>query len=113
MANASLWEFPTGVGNERTDLRGMSVAAVDGGIGKIEDVIEEAVGSSLLIDTGPWIFGKKVLLPAGLVQGIDVDAETVTVDRTKEEIRAAPEYDEHLRRDPSYQEALERHYGAG
>ena len=42
--------------------------AVDGGIGKIDEAskIDEAtydVGSSyIVVDTGPWFFGKKVLL---------------------------------------------------
>jgi hypothetical protein len=75
-----LWDFRSDVGQERTDLRGMSVEALDGGVGKVDEVVQEPGASFLVVDTGPWILGKKVLLPAGLVSGIDVDDERVRVE---------------------------------
>jgi hypothetical protein len=107
-----LWRFQGGVGHERADLRGLSVEAIDGGIGKVKDVSDEGGRAFLLVDTGPWILGKTVMIPAGVVVAIDVDTEKVAVDRTKDEIKNAPEYDDELRDDPSYVEALTRHYGA-
>jgi hypothetical protein len=107
-----LWDFRSDVGQERTDLRGMSVEALDGGVGKVDDVVQEAGASFLVVDTGPWILGKKVLLPAGLVSGIDVDDERVTVERYKDEIKSAPQFDDERREDPAYRDALTRHYGA-
>ena len=68
------------------DLVGYNVEAVDGGIGKIDEATYEA-GSSVVVDTGPWIFGKKVMLPASVVTRVDVDEETVFVSRTKDEIK--------------------------
>ena len=53
------------------DLIGYSVDATDGSIGKIDDATNEVGGSYIVVDTGPWIFGKHVLLPAGVVQSID------------------------------------------
>ena len=50
-----------------TSLIGYSVEAIDGGIGKVDDATGETGRSHLIVDTGPWIFGKKVLLPAGVV----------------------------------------------
>ena len=32
-----------------------------------------------MVKTGPWIFGRKVMLPAGVVSRVDVDAERVHV----------------------------------
>jgi PRC-barrel domain len=107
-----LWKFQSGVGQERADLRGLSVEAIDGSIGKVKDVVDESGRAFLLVDTGPWILGKTVMLPAGVVVAIDVDDEKVTVDRTKDEIKSAPEYDDDLRDDASYGDALTRHYGA-
>jgi hypothetical protein len=107
-----LWDFRSDVGQERTDLRGMSVEALDGGVGKVDDVVQEPGASFLVVDTGPWILGKKVLLPAGLVSGIDVDDERVRVERYQDEIKGAPEFDEERRADPAYRDALTRHYGA-
>ena len=108
----ALWDFRRDVGQERADLRGMSVEALDGRVGKVDEVVQESGGSFLIVDTGPWILGKKVLLPAGLVSGIDVDDEHVTVERYKDEIKNAPEFDEERRGDPAYRDALTRHYGA-
>ncbi len=53
-----------------------------------------------------------MLLPAGLVSGIDVDDELVKVERYKDEIKSAPEFDEERRGEPAYRDALTRHYGA-
>jgi hypothetical protein len=46
-----------------------------------------------VVDTGPWIFGKKVLLPAGTIENVDVQNRKVYVDRTKDEIKNAPRFD--------------------
>src|SRR5215216_7857383 len=84
------------------DLTGFSVEALDGGIGKIDEATYETSQSYIVVDTGPWIFGKKVLLPASIVQRVDPDSEAVFVDRTKDEIKNAPEFDESTYRDEAY-----------
>ena len=61
------------------------------GIGKIDDATGDVGRSHLIVDAGRWIFGKKVLLPAGVDRAVDLDAETVFVNRTKDEIKNAPE----------------------
>jgi len=75
------------------DLTGFNVEARDGKIGKVDEATHEAGGSFLVVDTGPWIFGKKVMLPAGMVPRIDPDTETVFVNLTKDEIKNAPEFE--------------------
>ena len=61
---------------------------------------------------GPWIFGKKVLLPAGVVDRVDLDTETVFVNRTKDEIKNAPEFDnDELRDDEAYRSRVGGYYG--
>ena len=94
------------------DLVGFSVEANDGGIGKIDEGTEEMGRSHLIIDTGPWIFGKKVMLPAGIVERVDLDTETVFVNRTKDEIKNAPEFvPETSREDEDYRNRLGGYYG--
>jgi len=107
-----LWGFRSDVGHDRADLTGMKIDAVDGDIGKVESVMSTPEGTALVLSTGPWILGKKVLLPAGLVTAIDVDEERIKVDRTKDEIKGAPELDDRLLNDAAYHESLTRHYGA-
>ncbi|MCP9487945.1 MAG: hypothetical protein MSC30_19070 [Gaiellaceae bacterium MAG52_C11] len=111
-AVVDIWTFRTDqMGGGDIDLTGYSVEATDGGIGKIDEATYEAGGSYLVVDTGPWIFGKKVLLPAGVVDRLDPDSETVFVSRTKDEIKNAPEYDEGRSRDDDYRGELGGYYG--
>src|SRR5215211_9300326 len=84
---------------DAANLVGYSVEARDGGIGKIDEATGEAGRSQLIVDTGPWIFGKKVLLPAGVVERVDLDTETAYVSLTKDQIKNAPEFDQDLHRD--------------
>jgi hypothetical protein len=41
------------------------------------------------------------MLPAGLIRRVDLDSQTVSVDRTKDEIKNAPEFDESLYQEES------------
>jgi hypothetical protein len=93
------------------NLIGYSVEARDGGIGKIDEATGEAGRSLLIVDTGPWIFGKKVMLPAGVIDRVDPDTETVFVSRTKDEIKNAPEFDlDRDREDDAYRSRLGGYY---
>jgi hypothetical protein len=94
-----------------TDLAGFSVEAVDGGIGKVDEASADVGRSYIVVDTGPWIFGKKVLLPAGVIDRVDLDASTVYVNRSKDEIKNAPEFDEATYREDAYRESVGSYYG--
>ena len=109
MTSMDIWTYrETGVGD--IDLTGFKIQATDGDIGKVDEATYEVGSSYLVADTGPWIFGKKVLLPAGLVREIDLDAETLYVDRTKDEIKDAPEFDPDHYRDTAYRDELAGYY---
>ena len=95
------------------DVSGYDVEATDGSIGKVDEATYETGRSYLVVDTGPWIFGKKVMLPAGVVKGVDEQERTVFVDRTKDEIKNAPAYDyENLDAEERHRKALGDYYGA-
>lgn len=112
MASADVWVYREAI-QTQSDLSGFSVEAVDGSIGKIDEASNEVGGSYIVVDTGPWIFGKKVMLPAGVVRDIDLDAQTVFVSRTKDQIKNAPEFDESSYRDDPYKQSLGSYYGPG
>lgn len=76
-----------------TGLIGYAVEATDGSIGKVDEDNAEVPADCLMVDTGPWIFGRKVVLPVGTVRRVDHEERKVYVDRTKEQIKDAPEYD--------------------
>lgn len=112
MASMEVWMFSETTWTQ-TDLTGFEVEAIDGSIGKVDEATNETNGSYLVVDTGPWIFGKKVMLPAGVVRDVDPDAQTVFVNRTKDEIKNAPEFDETTYRDDTYRQQLGTYYGQG
>ena len=92
------------------DLTGFKVEALDGDIGKVDEATNDVGSSFVVVDTGPWIFGKKVLIPAGIVRDIDPDTETIFVNATKDEIKDAPEFDEETYRDQTYRNELGGYY---
>lgn len=95
------------------DLVGYDVEATDGSIGKVDEATHDADRNYLVVDTGPWIFGKKVLLPAGVVQSVDIEASTVFISRTRDNVKDSPGFDPEEFVDPTYQEAVGSYYGSG
>jgi hypothetical protein len=116
MASIEMWTYRDTT-LTRENLSGLTVEALDGSIGKVDDATTDVSGSFIVVDTGPWIFGKKVMLPAGVISRVDLDTETVFVNRTKDQIKSAPEYDESKQRDESdrdrYRTDLGSYYGPG
>jgi hypothetical protein len=96
-----------------TEMTGYSVEAIDGGIGKIDEASTDVGAGYIVVDTGPWIFGKKVLLPAGVIDRVDQEDEQVFVNRTKDQIKDAPEFDEDRYRDDTYRGEIGLYYGEG
>jgi hypothetical protein len=93
------------------DLTGFAVEAADGGIGKVDEATYEVGSSYIVVDTGPWIFGKSVVLPAGTLDRIDVANERVFVDLTKDQIKDSPEYDSAEGFTDDHRTALGSYYG--
>jgi hypothetical protein len=54
-----------------------------------------------------------VLLPAGVIRGIGETEELVFVNRTKEQIKNAPEFDDSLVDDERYRDDIGAYYGPG
>ena len=112
MTAADLWTYrDETIGS--MDVTGYDVEAIDGSIGKIDEATNEVGGSYIVVDTGPWIFGKKVLLPAGVIDRVDSADEKVYVNRAKDEIKNAPEFDESRYRDTTYRDEVGTYYGPG
>jgi hypothetical protein len=97
---------------ETPDISGFSVEATDGSIGTVDEHTYDVGASYLVVDTGPWIFGRKVMLPAGVIREVDLDDEVIYVDRTKDEIKDSPDFDETTYRDESYRSSLGDYYSS-
>ncbi|MBN1666748.1 MAG: PRC-barrel domain-containing protein [Anaerolineales bacterium] len=78
------------------ELLGYQVMARDGEMGKVADFYfddQEWMTRYLVVDTGPWIFGRKVLVSI-LALGQPVwSAETFPVELTREQVKNSPDID--------------------
>jgi hypothetical protein len=106
-----IWTYREGAGGD-TPLEGFDVEAADGGIGRVDSVSTEEGASYLVVDTGPWIFGKRILLPAGVVESVDADLGLVRVGCTKSQVRRAPEHALDAEVTDAYRGRLARHFAA-
>ena len=116
MHSSDVWTYrdtALGTASSGRDVIGYGVEALDGSIGKVDEATYDAGSAFVVVDTGPWIFGKKVMLPAGVIRSADHDEEKVFVNRTKDQIKNAPEFDDTLTADQSYRARLGSYYGTG
>lgn len=104
-----MWTFPEADWSS-IDLTGFDVEARDGQIGTVDEATRGAGANFLVLKTGPWIFGKRVMLPAGVVSGVDTEQRKVFVDLTKDQIKSSPEFDESTFRGSEYRDQLETYY---
>lgn len=107
------WSYRESVPRDNTasGLKNYTVHASDGDIGKVDEATDEVGKASIVVDTGPWIFGRKVILPAGVIERVDDKTSSIHVSLTRDQIRDSPELDESNRDDSSHREALGAYYG--
>lgn len=97
------------------EIKGLNVYAgsTEEKIGTIHDVLVDETGHFryLVIDTGFWIFGKKVLLPVGRCN-VDVNAQRINAMGlvSKEQAEKLPEYSDDMTVDYDYEEQVRRIY---
>jgi uncharacterized protein YrrD len=74
---------------------GYTIQTVDGPMGSVEDFLfndKSWMIHELVIETGHWYSGKKILISSDKVKRISYDDSTMFVNMTKEAIIAAPEF---------------------
>src|SRR6476646_3187229 len=79
------------------DVTGFDVESLDGHVGKVDEATyDNGPGANergvLVVDTGFWIFGKKRMLPAGMISAVDPEKRQVLVACTKDQIKSAPDF---------------------
>jgi hypothetical protein len=108
------WTYRASAGRtaQSADVVGYEVHARDGHIGKVDRASYDVGSSQIVVDTGPWIFGRKVLLPAGTIDRVDDTEKKVYVDLTKDQVKDSPELDEGSTwDDPGYRNRVSGYYG--
>ncbi|MFE2510462.1 PRC-barrel domain-containing protein [Streptomyces naganishii] len=108
----SVWSYPPQVARPRElDLTGFAVVATDGTVGHVDREADPAGMRHLVVDTGVWVFGKSVLVPAGVIVGVDPGERRVTVACSRAEIKAAPRFrTDSETRDPGYLTSVGAYY---
>ena len=109
---SEMWTYRKFDRDVMTDqLTGFKVEARDGSIGHIDEATDDVGRSYIVVDTGPWIFGRKVVIPAGAIERIEWDDEKTHLLLTKDQIRNSPEFDsERGWTDQEYQTRLGTYY---
>jgi hypothetical protein len=77
-----------------SDLLGFKIQAEDGDIGSVDDVLFDYHTWDLrylVVDTGGWLFGRKVLIPPLAAYEPDVGSKHLPVRMTKEQIKDSPD----------------------
>ncbi|GAA4078655.1 PRC-barrel domain containing protein [Nonomuraea soli] len=105
------WNYRPEVTGAGVDLIGFDVEATDGKIGSVDEQSDTVGENYIVVDTGFWIFGKKVVMPAGTITRIDPQERKVFLARTKEEIKNAPEFDADTYKDSAYRQQVGDYYG--
>jgi hypothetical protein len=84
-------------------------AEADEKVGSVNNVLvdeQEGLFRYLIVDTGFWVLGKKVLLPIGLAR-FDFDNQRVYVNGlTKKQVEDLPEFTDDLKLDQDYEERV-------
>jgi len=94
-------------------LRGYALLAADGEIGRAESLLfddESWLVRYLLVDTGGWLTGRRVLIAPVALRTPDHAARRLPVELTRKQVEESPDMD--LRQPVSRQEEMElfRHY---
>jgi hypothetical protein len=110
--SAELWTIAE-MWRTDVDLTGFTVEAPDGKIGSVDQATWEDAFGYLVVNTGPSIFGKHVILPGGVIRRLDLDNETIFVGRGRDEILDAPAFDESRADDAGYLAELGAYYAGG
>lgn len=96
------------------DIRGDAIEARDGTVGSVQDAYfddERWAVRYLVVDTGGWLPGRKVLVsPASLVPG-DAGSDAIRAELTREQVEKAPGIDEDPPISRVLEEAHARYYG--
>jgi hypothetical protein len=103
----SLWTFDVPATLER--LIGYSVDAIDGAPGQVDEASADIGSCCIVIKTGR-LLGKKSLVPAGVIELVDDESQTVHVNATKDEVKGAPEYEPIGLKLDEYKNEVARHY---
>lgn len=96
------------------DTQGLHIAAIDGGIGHLEDFIVNVENwriRYLVVATKNWLPGSKVLISPKWIRSINWTEEKIHIDHTVQEVRNSPPFDPAEPINRAYEQVLYDYYG--
>lgn len=96
------------------DLRGDTIAAKDGDIGRVEQVYfddQDWRVRYFVVDTGGWLSGRKVLISPASIDRSKSSEEALAVALSRRQVEHSPGIEADKPVDRQYEEAYARYYG--
>jgi hypothetical protein len=78
----------------REALVGFQVGCVGGTTGTVDPATRRADDAYLVVRTGHWPSWRRVVVPAGAVNCVDVQRRRLWIERDRDSVRNAPAFDE-------------------
>jgi hypothetical protein len=95
-------------------IKGYAIAASDGHLGTASDFLfddQTWLVRWLVVDTGHWLPGRKVLLPLSVLVHLDLETQEFTVRPSKQQVKDSPTYDPTSAVDRAYEKHFYDYYG--
>jgi hypothetical protein len=93
---------------------GYHIHATDGDIGHVQDLLVDDQTWAiryLVVDTSNWWGGHRVLVAPQWIEAVSWPDAKVSVDLTRQAVKAAPRYDSAAQLDREKEEAMYQYYG--
>lgn len=97
-----------------SEVEGYRISATDGSIGKLDDFIvddDKWVIRYVIVDTGSWLTGRKVMISPDWIDGIDWFSGKASVSIDTKTIEKSPEFDPSRMVNRQYETRLYDYYG--
>lgn len=95
-------------------LKGSELRTKDGASGSIQDLYFDDASWTvryLVVDTGSWFSGKRVLISPQAMSGTDHNAGVLTLNLTEQQIKDSPGWDSETTVSRYHEERLSQYYG--
>lgn len=99
---------------DTAELRALRLNATDGAIGKIDDVYfsdDTWTIRYLVVDTGGWLSGRKVLVSPHAVQRLDFENGELALDISREQVTDSPDWDSDKPISRQFEAEYSQYYG--
>jgi len=96
------------------NLKGAAIIATDGAIGEIDDLYfddDKWTVRYLVVDTGAWLFSRKVLISPISIDKVDEGADRVFVNLTRDQVKDSPDIDTQKPVSRQHETAFMDYYG--